>query len=88
MALDAGNAACSTGLSKRIFDALVADSSAGFSGSPTTAQTNSVKALAHDIALGVVAEIAANAAVSITVPIDAFGAGIPASPVVLTGTVA
>ncbi len=87
MALSAGNTACSTGLSKRIYDALTAASGNGFSSPLSSGQTDAVKALSYSIASAVVAEIAANAAVSVVVSADAFGAAIPAAPVTLTGSV-
>ena len=67
MALNAGNAACSSGLSKRIYDAIIGGTNTGFSGSPTVAQLDSVRALAYGIAVGVVAEIQANAVVTTTI---------------------
>jgi hypothetical protein len=64
MALNAGNSACTTGLSKRIYDQWSADPSAGFSSSLTTAQQNSLKSLCWAVAKSVVDEIQANAQVS------------------------
>jgi hypothetical protein len=87
MALNAGDAACSSGLAQRIYNAIIGGTNTGFSGSMTTAQTDSIKALCYGIAVGVVAEIQSNASVSVTAPIDAFGTGIPAAPVALSGGV-
>lgn len=87
MALDAGDSGCTTGLSHLIYDSLTSDTRSGFSSPMTTAQSNSVKALAYSIAATVVAHLAANAEVKVTVPANAFGAGIPAAPVDLTGTI-
>ena len=87
MALASGNAACTTGLSATIYNYLTGDSTAGLSASPTAAQPAALKALCYNLALAVVTHIQAHAEVSITVPIDAFGAGIPAAPVTLTGTI-
>lgn len=84
MALDAGNSACSTGLSKRIYDALLAAPASGFSSPLSSAQEDALKAISHSVATSVVAEIQANAVVSITVPAGAFGPSIPPSPYVFT----
>lgn len=84
MALDAGNSACTTGLSKRIYDALLAAPGSGFSSPLSTAQEDALKAIAHSVATSVVAEIQANAIVSITVPAGAFGPAIPPAPYVFT----
>lgn len=87
MALNVGDAACTAGMAKRIYDAIVGGSNTGFSASPSVAQLNSIRALAYGIAVGVCAEIAANAEVSVTADADAFGTGIPPAPVDLTGAV-
>lgn len=64
MALDAGNAACTTGLSKRIFDAWTGDTANnGFSNPLAAAQATAVKSMCHAIAVAVVAEITTNARV-------------------------
>lgn len=88
MALNAGDAACSTGLSKRIFDNLTGSADNGFSSPMSSAQTLAVKALCYSVAKGVVDEITANAAVTSTASADAFGAGVPPAPVNISGTVA
>lgn len=87
MALQVGDSNCTSGLSLRIYSAIIGGTNTGFSGSMTTAQTDSIKALCYGIAVGVVAEIQSNASVSVTAPIDAFGTGIPAAPVVISGGV-
>lgn len=87
MALNAGDAGCTTGMSLRIYNAIIGGTNTGFSGTLTAAQENSIKALAYGIAVGVVAEIQSNASVSVTANTDAFGAGIPAAPVALSGGV-
>ena len=87
MALNAGNTACTTGLSARIYNALTSSADNGFSSPMTAAQTNSVKALCYAIATGVVAEIQANAAVNVTADTDDFGTGIPPAPVVISGQI-
>lgn len=87
MALNAGDAACTTGMSLRIFNAITNGTNTGFSATLTVAQENAVKALCYGIAVGVVAEIQSNASVSVTANTDAFGAGIPAAPVALSGGV-
>lgn len=87
MALQVGDSNCTSGLSLRIYNAIIGGTNTGFSGSMTTAQTDSIKALCYGIAVGVVAEIQSNASVSVTAPIDAFGTGIPAAPVVISGGV-
>lgn len=61
MALIPGDAACTTGLSRRIYDALLAGGE-GFS------EGAAGKAMAHAIAVAVVDEITANATVAATVP--------------------
>jgi len=87
MALQVGNAACTTGMSQRIYLAIVGGTSTGLSSPLTTAQADSLKAIAYGIAVGVVGEIQTNGTVSVSAPIDAFGAGIPASYVTLGGSI-
>ncbi len=87
MAMNAGNSGCTTGLSSRIYDYLIADSRNGFSSPLTSGQSDAVKALCYAIARGVVDEVNADGACAITVSTDAFGAGVPAAPVALTGTI-
>lgn len=87
MALNAGNTACSSGLSQRIYNELTGASGNGFSGTLSAAQTDAVKAICYAVAKAVVDEVAANAAVSVTVPSNSFGVSIPASPTSLSGTV-
>ena len=57
MAMNAGDAACTTGLSARVYSYLVADVRNGFSGTMTSAQSDSVKALCYAISRAVVDEI-------------------------------
>ncbi len=64
MALNKGNSACTTGLSKRIYDQWSADPAAGFSSPMTGTQQNMLKTLCWAVAQGIVDEIQANAAVS------------------------
>lgn len=68
MALIAGDADCTTGLSKRIRDSLLAETGAG------AVDNASLKAFSHAIATAVVDEIQANAAVSVVTACPA-GAG-------------
>ncbi len=85
MALQVGDTACSSGMAQRICLAIIGGVSTGFSGTLTTDQTNAIKALCYGIAVGVVGEIQTNSSVTVTAGIDAFGAGIPAAPVALSG---
>lgn len=74
MAMDAGNAACTTGLSKRIYDNWTGDTPNNGLISPLTGTADAtVKSLCHAIATAVVAEIQANAVV------DSGGHTLPAS---------
>ena len=66
MALNAGNANCTTGLSKRVYDYLVADSRNGFVDPLTDAGRDAVRALCYAVGRAVVDEITANADVTIT----------------------
>lgn len=88
MALQVGDAACTVGLSLRIYSAITGGASTGLSSPLTAAQQNALKALCYGIAVGVVGEIQTNASVSVnvTAPTNAYGAGIPAAPVVTSGT--
>lgn len=87
MALNAGDAACSTGFSKTLYDYWSGDATNGFSGSMTADQIAMAKSLCYAIARAVVYEMQANATVSVTANADAFGTGIPPAPVVLGGSV-
>ena len=64
MALNKGDAACTSGLSQRIFDQWRNDPAAGFSPSMTPEQLNMLKTLCWAVAKGVVDEIVANAQVT------------------------
>ena len=69
MALATGNSGCTAGLSKRIYDAWVADSRMGLDPNPanwTAAQTDGLKAMAYGVAVAIVAEIVANGEAFIT----------------------
>lgn len=88
MAMATGNADCTAGLSKRIYDYLIGDAGNGFSGSMTAAQTATVKALCYAVSRAVVDEVVANAVCTVVAQTDDFGTGIPAAPVTKTGTVA
>ena len=67
MALSKGNAACTTGLSKRIYDYLQADRSrAAFSGTPTTPEQDFCRWIAWACAQGLVDEVVANGEAFIT----------------------
>jgi hypothetical protein len=64
MSLAAGDAACTTGLSKRILDNWLADVTGGFVNPMPAAGLVSLKAMAYGVAKAVVDEITANAHVS------------------------
>lgn len=66
MALNAGDASCTTGLSKRIFDNWTADPSSGFMSPLTPAADGAVKSLCYAVAKAVVDEIQANAHVVVS----------------------
>jgi len=87
MALNAGNAACSTGFSKTLYDYWTGDASNGFSGSMSANQTAMVKSLCYAVARAVVYEMQTNAVVNVTADTDDFGTGIPPAPVVLGGSI-
>jgi hypothetical protein len=67
MALLKGNAACTTGLSKRIYDYRTASASTIGIGAGTANQ-DAIKADCYAIACAVVDEIVANASVAVSVP--------------------
>lgn len=87
MALNAGNADCTTGMSKTLYDNLTSDARNGFSSPMSATQSDAVKALCYAVARAVVYEMTANAVVNVTADTDDFGAGIPAAPVVIQGSV-
>lgn len=87
MGMSAGDSDCTTGLSGRIYTYLTGDSRNGFSSPMTAAQSGAVKALCYAVARGVVAEVNANGACSITVSIDQLAAGVPASATILGGSI-
>lgn len=70
MSLTAGNRACTTGLSKRIFDAWQAEAAIAQTAPPLAEEDlatsqDAIKAIAYAIATAVVAEITVNAVVDI-----------------------
>ncbi|MDD5245470.1 MAG: hypothetical protein PHU49_15790 [Syntrophorhabdaceae bacterium] len=85
MALQKGDAACSAGLSKRIYDNLVAGGG-GFASTP--AGVTGGKAMAYAIACAVVDEITTNAAVSTNDIVPALGLVAPAGGGPVTGAAA
>ncbi len=60
MSLAIGNTGCTTGMSKRIYDALVGGVNTGFSPVLTGDQQDSIKAICFAVAKGVVDEITTN----------------------------
>lgn len=87
MGMSAGDSGCTTGLSGRIYTNLTGDSRNGFSSPMSSGQSDAVKALCYAVAQAVVAEVNANGACSVTVSVDEFAAGVPASPVILGGSI-
>lgn len=87
MAMNAGDTGCTSGLSQVIYNYRTGDSAAGFSSPLSAGQATALKHDCYQLALSIVSYIQAHAEVNITVPIDAFGAGVPAAPVTLSGTV-
>ena len=87
MAMVIGDTACTTGLSKRIYDEWTGGSDNGFSAPLTVAQANAVKALCYAIAKSVVDEITTNARVDIVVH-AAHDAALQVDPVTLADTLA
>ena len=67
MALNAGNSACSTGLSARIYTYWTGDARSGFVSPLTGAPDDAVKALCYAVARAMVDEIQANAVVTTTI---------------------
>lgn len=64
MGFNKGDANCTTGLSKRIYDNMLADPRSGFSAPMSSGQTDAVKALCWAIAQAVVDEALASAVVT------------------------
>jgi hypothetical protein len=77
MALNAGNALCTTGLSKRIYDFWTADAGSGFVSPLTDAARTMIRAQCYAVARAVVAEIQANATVAIDIDAGDLDPGIP-----------
>lgn len=87
MAMNAGDASCSSGLAQVIYNYRTGDSAAGFSSPLSSSQATALKHDCYQLALSIVSYLQAHTEVNITVSADAFGAGIPAAPVTLTGTI-
>ena len=73
MPLSKGNAACTTGLSKRIYDNWTSDSRNGFVNPLTAGAQDNIRSLCWAVAQAVVDEIQANAAVTVTVQTSSSG---------------
>lgn len=98
MALNPGNAACTSGLSQRIYDGWTGDAAMGLPAPLPAASATILKAMAYRIAVAVVGEIQDHAEVAVTVSAgglqrtpnpnnpDTDTQG-PAAPVSLSGTV-
>ncbi len=86
MALDAGDAGCTTGLSHEIYEAMTTDTRSGFSSPLSSDQEGALKALAYSIAAAAVAHVVAHAEVHVTITAGSLGSGLPASDVTITGT--
>ena len=87
MALNAGNAACSTGLFQTLYDYWTGDATSSFSGSMSADQTAMVKSLCYAVARASSTDAQTNAVVNVTADTDDFGTGIPPAPVVLGGSI-
>jgi len=90
MALNAGSSRTSaTGLSGVIFTALSGTSWSGMLASAFTpgAIRDALAALLDAVSAGVVAALTNDAEVTVTVPANAFGPGIPPTDVPLTGSI-
>ncbi len=87
MALDAGDADCTSGLSHEIYEAMTTDTRAGFSSPMSGAQEGALKALAYSIAATAIAHVVAHAEVHVTITAGSLGGGIPASDVTVAGTI-
>lgn len=85
MALDPGNADCTQGLSKRIWDALAADGRDGVRPLDLLATTGVQRAFCYAIARAVVQEIVEAAEVTVAVPRGALGPGLPTAAKTLRG---
>lgn len=86
MALDAGDADCTSGLSHEVYEAMTTDTRAGFSSPMSGAQEGAVKALAYSIAAAAIAHVVAHAEVHVTIATGSLGGGLPASDVTVSGT--
>ena len=87
MSMNAGDAGCTSGLSQVVYNYRTGDPSTGFSSPLSAAQTTALKHDCYQLSLAIVTYIQGHAEVSVTVPADAFGPGIPATDTTLTGSV-
>jgi hypothetical protein len=86
MALDAGDADCTSGLSHEVYEAMTTDTRAGFSSHLSSDQEGAIKALAYSIAAAAVAHLVAHAEVHVTITAGSLGGGLPATDVTVSGT--
>ncbi len=86
MALDAGDADCTSGLSHEVYEAMTTDTRAGFSSPLSAEQEGAIKALAYSIAAAAVAHLVAHAEVHVTITAGSLGGGLPATDVTVSGT--
>lgn len=86
MALDAGDADCTSGLSHEVYEAMTTDTRAGFSSPLSSDQEGAIKALAYSIAATAVAHLIAHAEVHVTITAGSLGGGLPATDVTVSGT--
>lgn len=86
MALDAGDADCTSGLSHEVYEAMTTDTRAGFSSPLSSDQEGAIKALAYSIAAAAVAHLVAHAEVHVTITAGSLGGGLPATDVTVSGT--
>jgi hypothetical protein len=77
MPLIPGNAACTTGLSKRCYDYWTADPGSGFVSPLTDAARTMIRAQCYAFARAVVDEFQANGLISIDIDADDLDPGIP-----------
>jgi hypothetical protein len=85
VALNPGNPDCTQGLSKRIWEALVADGRDGVRLLDLPTTTGAQRAFCYAIARAVVQEIAEAAEVTVAVPRGALGPGLPTTAKTLQG---
>jgi hypothetical protein len=87
MALNAGNADCTTGLSQRLYVYWTASSESGFVDPLTSDAARMIKAQCYAFARGVVDEIEANLEVEVVIAEDTIDAGVPTVDRTFTGEV-